>query len=309
MKKKIVLILTVTVMLISSVVIVSQNKTTSDKGTQQTSDDSSSITTSYKTLPDITYCSPNGSAQLLDLYIPDKKSSHPLVIHVHGGSWTSGKKSSVDMLPYIETLAKAGIAVASINYRLAPNATFPSQIQDTACAIRFIRSKAADYNIDSDRIGIMGESAGGHLASLAGVSSDIESFKTSEYSDVSSKVSAVLSIFGPANLTSYSALNPVYANGVKTMLGASSTESASPTSYIDKTDPPFLLIHGDQDAIVPLSQSQELFSTLQNSKIASELVVVKNAGHGFTIETGDQIISSITVLKQKALDFFSLRLK
>lgn len=267
-------------------------------------------TTNYKTITDITYCSPNGNPQKLDLYIPDNTQQlHPVVVHVHGGSWTSGKKSSTDMLPYIESLVKGGIAVASINYRFAPSATFPSQIQDTTCAIRFLRAKADDFKIDKTRVGIMGESAGGHLASLAGLASDIPDFKTNEYTEKSSSVSAVLDIFGPANLTSYASLSPFYANGINTMLGNSSKSYASPTTYIDAKDPPFLLIHGDQDAVVPLSQSIEFQQALQAKNVQSELVIVKNAGHGLTLETGDQIIPNLDALQQKVLDFFTRNLK
>ena len=177
----------------------------------------------------------------------------------------------------------------SINYRLAPEFKFPAQIQDVKCAIRSIRAHAATYGIDPNRIGALGGSAGGHLVALLGTSDASAGFDVGEYAEQSSRVQAVADLFGPADL-------PAMLTGRaelvgRTVFGAATRDDpvlikASPVTYITPDDPPFIILQGDKDTTVPPEQSQILYNRLTAGGVAATLVVVKNAGHGFTPSGG-----------------------
>ena len=260
---------------------------------------------SYSVSKDITYCSPQGVDQKLDIYTPKNAGdSTPIIIHVHGGSWTSGQKSDYNMLPYLESLVNAGFIVASVNYRLAPTYTFPAQIQDVKCAVRFLRASAKLYHIDTNNIGMIGESAGGHLAALTGTAQNTADFETNELAGVSDKVKAVVDLFGPANLVSYVQDEPIVSGGIKEFLGSYNPVLASPTHYVSATSVPFSIIHGDSDIVVPFSQSQELHDTLLKAGATSTLTKVVNAGHGLTLMRSGDLSPSIEQIQTDAIAFF-----
>ena len=262
---------------------------------------------------DVTYCSPNGQAQKMDVYYPSNSTGNaPVVLYVHGGGWTSGDKRSGNGSETIPELVKRGYLVAAVNYRLAPAAKFPAQIEDVKCAVRFLRANATKYGIDPNRIGAMGGSAGGHLVSLLGTSDASSGFEgNGGYAGVSSRVQAVVDMFGPADLTvGFEGASDTLLKGV---FGASSrtdpiVKNASPVTWISKDDPPFLILHGENDRLVPLSQSQELYDRLTAAGVPAKLVVVKNAGHGF-VPDGGQISPSRDELTKMIADFFDARLK
>lgn len=247
---------------------------------------------------DVTYCTVGGEALKMDVYLPKVNGrAAPTVIYVHGGSWVSGDKYEIGLAG--DTLALKGYVVASINYRLAPAYKWPAQIQDTKCAIRYLRASATAYGIDANRIAVWGSSAGGHLAALAGLAGPEAGFDTvGGYTNQSSHVQAVVDMFGPTDLTAY---NPdEFALGVgQAVFGISPGQpsardlltKASPISYVSKGAPPFLILHGDKDTLVPLGQSQALYDKLKATGNSAELIVVKNAGHGF-VPTGGTVSPS-----------------
>lgn len=266
----------------------------------------------YSVQRDVPYCSPDNAKQLLDIYTPGslkENERRPLIVHIHGGSWTSGQKSSDDMLPYLVGLTKAGFVVASVNYRLAPDATFPAQIKDVKCAVRFLRAHSPRYHIDPQNIGAIGESAGGHLAALLGTSKGQASFETSEYVGIDDSVKAVTDLFGPADLTTYVANYKLLAGPIARFLGTSSTQTASPTQYVDPSSPPFLIIHGDSDIVVPFSQSQELYDKLHAKNVNAELITVTNAGHGLELVKGDSVQPMLLQIQEKVTSFFKTNLR
>ncbi len=241
----------------------------------------------------VTYCTADGEALKMDIYLPKASGKPaPTVLYVHGGSWVSGDKYEIGGAG--DTLALKGYVVSSINYRLAPIYKWPAQIQDTKCAIRYLRANAATYGIDTNRIAAWGSSAGGHLVALAGLAGPSAGFDNSgEYTNQSSRVQAVVDMFGPTDLTAY---NPDdFALGLgQAVFGVSPgqasasevTAKASPINYVSKGAPPFLILHGDRDTLVPLSQSQALYNKLHTAGNNVDLVVVKNAGHGFVPSGG-----------------------
>lgn len=237
----------------------------------------------------VTYCTRGGIALKMDIYFPERKQDKsPAVLYLHAGAWALGDKTTIgDPIEFEQTVMR-GYVVASIDYRLAGQAQFPAQIGDAKCAVRFLRAHADEYGIDKTRVAAWGASAGGHLAALLGLTDASAGFDSgSQYQDQSSRVEAVVDMFGPADLTAPDYV-PNAADTSKVVFGASGPDAeeklrkASPVTYISADDPPFLIIHGDHDDVVPLSQSQELDARLRAAGVKSSLLVVKDAGHGLS---------------------------
>jgi acetyl esterase/lipase len=263
---------------------------------------------------DVTYCKPNGLELKMDAYLPlilDNEPA-PAILYAHGGGWTDGDKSEASV--GASQLAAMGYMVASINYRLAPQHKWPAQIEDVKCAVRHLRANAATYRIDPNRIGVIGGSAGGHLAALAGLTGPGAGFEgNGGYPEQSSQVQVVVDIFGPTDFATMD-LQPHRAS-VEQLLGlpleqaADALKRASPITYVRGDAPPFFILHGDKDDLVPLSQSQELYDRLRAAGTPADLLVVKNAGHRF-IQVGDAPISpGILDIGKSIADFFDKNLR
>ncbi len=262
---------------------------------------------------DVTYCRMDGVTLQMDVYYPPSASEPwPLVVYVHGGGWQSGDKNEGAGYREVAGLQNEGFLVVSINYRLAPQAKFPAQIQDVKCAIRYFRAQASTYNLNSSKIGVWGGSAGGHLVSLLGTSDSSAGWDVGEYLDQSSRVQAVVDMFGPADLTrSFAGLGSQLQ---KDVFGAASPTdpilaAASPITYVSPDDPPFLILQGEQDDLVPVEQSQSLYDSLQAASVGCELVFVQNAGHGFRQVGSQPINPTRQALSQKIIAFFRAQLK
>ncbi len=258
---------------------------------------------------DVTYCTPDGGPQKMDLYFPRVSYGKPgpVVVYVHGGGWQGGDKSGGEGLREMNLLVERGYLFVSINYRLAPKFKWPAQIQDVKCAIRFLRANARSLGLDPNRIGAIGGSAGGHLVAMLGVTDASAGFDVGEYLDQSSRVKAVVDLFGPADLT-VKQFTESQANTIRTAFGVQSPDDpllakASPVTYISKDDPPFLILQGDKDTLVPPSQSQELYDRLKAGGVTATLVIVKNAGHGFA-PAGGAISPSLVEITKTVVDFF-----
>jgi acetyl esterase/lipase len=237
-----------------------------------------------KVLRNLPYVENGHERQKLDLYLPEKENSPlPVVVWVHGGGWQGGSKEGCPAVPMV----RKGFAVASINYRLSQHAKFPAQIEDCKAAIRWLRAHAKQYRLDANHIGVWGASAGGHLVALLGTTGDRKAFGTvGENTEQSSKVQAVCDWFGPTDLLHLVSLNAKPNNPVTLLLGGPAQENkekalqASPLTYVAKGDPPFLIMHGDRDPLVPLSQSEEFANALRKARVEVTLRVLKGAGHG-----------------------------
>lgn len=262
---------------------------------------------------DVVYGKADDVELKLDLYYPKKTAGKlPVTVYVHGGGWQNGDKKMGAGAMAIGELIKRGYLVVSINYRLAPAHKFPAQIEDVKCAIRFLRAHSKDYNLDPKRIGVWGSSAGGHLVALLGTTDAKAGLEgKGGWPDQSSRVQAVVDLFGPADLTvEFPGGN---ARIAQTVFGARSTKDevmkrASPVTYVSRDDPPFLILHGESDLLVPLSQSEILHERLKKAGVQSKLVVVKNAGHGFRPVDGtpDPDRNELT---QMIADFFDQTLR
>ena len=252
---------------------------------------------------DIEYDRAGDTPLLLDLYVPPKKPDGPLpiVVWIHGGGWRGGDKRRCRAL----LLVKRGYAVASVNYRLSREATFPAQIHDCKSAIRWIRANAKKYSIDPDRIGVWGGSAGGHLVALLGTSGGVKALEGDGANlDQSSRVQAVADFCGPADLTAFKGADrsrrlleaflggPVDDNLAKAAL-------ASPVTHITKDDPPFLIMHGSADPVVPAAQSRRLPTALKKAGIDTTLRIIEGAGHGVS---GPGVHNQVTAFFDKHLN-------
>ncbi|HEY0070487.1 MAG TPA: alpha/beta hydrolase [Chloroflexia bacterium] len=258
----------------------------------------------------VTYCTVGGEALKMDLFLPQAGGApFPVVVYIHGGSWVGGDKFEVGLAG--KELARKGYIVASINYRLGPKHKWPAQIQDAKCAIRYLRASAGKYNLDPSRIAAWGSSAGGHLGALLGLTDPSAGFDNSgQYLDQSSRVQAVVDMFGPTDLNAYDP--DKYSKGVgQAVFGVTGDRPesrdllrrASPVTYAGNSQgTPFLILHGDKDSLVPLSQSQALYNRLQAAGAEAELVVVRNAEHGFRPAGGE--ISPTTGQIRNLIDIF-----
>ena len=225
---------------------------------------------------------------LLDIYLPANAPKNlPLVVLIHGGGWIGNDKTADIgyMGNTVSALINSGIAIASIDYRWATQATFPAQIQDCNRAVSFLYDNAEKYGLDKNRIALMGFSAGGHLASLQGLSNNnkVDAFFMPNTSK-KFKFKAVVDFYGPAELILFPGADDAKSPeglliGAAPIARPDLAKIASPTTYVDKTDPPFLLIHGEKDNLVAPRHSQLLSSWLTTNGVKNELIIVKDAPH------------------------------
>jgi acetyl esterase/lipase len=226
----------------------------------------------------------------LDIYFPPvKKLSYPLVVWIHGGAWMTNDKYA-DMSYMVNTLrdlVNNGYAVASIDYRWSTTAPFPAQVQDCNAAIDYLATNAAQYNIDDSRIALIGFSAGGHLASLIGLSNN-NNERDFYYKGKKPrfKINLVIDFYGPSDLmTLKDHDNPDPKNPITLLLGGTVAEKpklakeASPITWLDRKDPPFLIIQGEKDESVNPEQAKTLSDWLTKAGIPNELIIVPGAPH------------------------------
>lgn len=278
-----------------------------------TTEDCTHIDLAYERLSNLTY-GPHGTANRLDLYLP-KMAPTPrsLVIYVHGGGWAGGDKSEWDDTQessWIWPLLSRGFAVASINYRLtrthrASNevaAPFPAQIRDCKTAIRFLRAHAQSYGLNPGRVGVIGHSAGGHLAALVGVTEGVADFEGDGWNRESSGVQAVVALSGLYDLRVFNRQVPLHAKCMNHPIADDLVEEmpndqisrlldgpvvwnmekamkASPTNYITAKAPPFLIVHGFRDSYVPPHQAEYFHCKLCQDGAESQLLLLPGIGH------------------------------
>ena len=236
----------------------------------------------------IVYAEAGNRKLLLDIYMPPSEKSPFLIVWVHGGAWHSGTKES----PPLELLS-VGYAIASIDFRVSTEAHFPAQVHDIKAAIRFLRGNANKYGYRQDKIIIWGSSSGGHLAALV-VTTNSDSYmegNEGNYLKESSSVQGIIDFYGPTNfLTILNQSTPhginVRAPALAILLGKPVEQAedlakkASPVYQVDPSDPPILIVHGEQDIQVPINQSLELMSVYKKNSLPVQFEVIPGAGHG-----------------------------
>lgn len=274
----------------------------------QALDDDADLIVLTPDIADVTYCTMDGVPLKLDVYFPATRDQNilPLLVYVHGGGWTGGDKRKGSGIIDIPAMTARGYVVVAVNYRRAPAYKFSAPLNDVKCALRYLRANATQYKIDSSRIGIWGGSAGGHLASFAGLTDANAGFDVGEHTNQSSSVHAVADLFGPTDLTAN--FSPLQYLLLYRAFGTIDSQSpilkqASPVNYISRAAPPFLILQGAQDNVVPLTQSQIFYDRLKAAGVDATLVVVQNANHNFA-PTGGAISPSRAELSQILGNFF-----
>jgi acetyl esterase/lipase len=238
---------------------------------------------------DLAYVTQGHERHKLDLFLPAVGTDWPLIVWIHGGAFRLGSKE--DGVPY--DYVRDGYAVASLNYRLSQHALFPAQIEDCKAAVRWLRAHAADFGFDATRIGAWGPSAGGHLVAMLGTTGDIDAFDVGEHLEQSSRVQAVVDYFGPTDFLKMDAQRP--PNGMihdvadspeSELVGGpiqdnpDKVAAANPITYVSASAPPFLIVHGDADPLVPFGQSGLLDAALRSAGVPVQFYAVRGGGHG-----------------------------
>jgi acetyl esterase/lipase len=231
----------------------------------------------------LVYGEAGGEKLTMDYYAPAGPGLHPLVIIIHGGGFVGGTSRNNSEAYCADFLAPAGYAVFSINYRLAPKYPYPAMVEDVQRAIRYLRHNAKRWDADPKRIALVGGSAGGYLSNMAGIlnAGGIKGAKD-PVDRTSARVQAVVTLFGPSDFRN----QPVSPN-LKALLGPlidrkgleAALADASPATHITGDEPPFLLIHGDQDKSVPLMQSAHLQAALKANGVRCDLIIIPNGPH------------------------------
>lgn len=261
----------------------------------------------------VDYCVEGGQSLAMTLFAPSTTGhAVPVVLEVHGGGWEKGSRLlSLSQWGTAADLVGAGFVVASIDYRLAPANPWPDQIIDVKCAVRYLRSHAAGLGIEPDRIAAVGTSAGGQLVSLLGTTAALPLWDAGPYLNVSSQVEAVVDEYGPSDLTAtdwprYTAgiIRQVFGAGPDTADPVLTT--ASPIAHVSAGDPPFMIVQGTADQVVPVSQSELFADRLRSAGVPTDLVLVDRGRHGLgtpdEVPSGSTISSMVTAFLERELD-------
>jgi len=261
---------------------------------------------------DLAYVTKNAHERhVLDLYLPAEGDNLPLIIWIHGGGWQNGSKDRPTGLQFL----RDGYAIASINYRLSGHAVFPAQIEDCKAAVRWLRANARKYRIDPNRFGVWGASAGGHLVAMLGTTGGVKEFDVGENLQVSSRVQAVCDFYGP---TDFLQMDAHRVPGAKLahdspgspeakLVGGPIQENkekvarANPITYVGKDAPPFLIVHGDADPLVPHHQSELLRDALERAGVPVSLYTVKGGGHGQGFQQDTNLMPAVRAFFAKTL--------
>lgn len=257
----------------------------------------------------VAYLAPNRTEKA-DLYLPVNSPAgarRPAVVIIHGGGWTGGDKGAGREINIGTNLALNGYVGLSINYVLASTnksavkATWPQNLHDCMTAVRWLRKNAERLQVDPERIGVIGGSAGGHLAAMLAVTGEKDGLDPKgPYGEFSCRVKCAVNLYGPADLSDRAHLN---------MLGKARADApelyraASPVTYVDKSDPPILIMHGTADKTVDIAQSKLFATKLKEAGARHELVIVEGAPHTFHLQPKQ------ADLRPKVLGFFDQHLK
>jgi acetyl esterase/lipase len=237
---------------------------------------------------DVTYATRDGQPLRLDIAWPGGGGARPLVILLHGGGWSGGSRAS--LVDEMRSLARMGYTAAVVEYRLtqAPRNVFPAAVADVRCAVRFLRSRAGEYGIAPERVAAAGFSAGAHLASMLGSAADVGRLDEScAAGDEDVGVQAVISFAGPQDLRVSGPYTQEQARLVTNFLGVFSGDDpdraalASPIAHVSGGDPPFLLVHGTRDDLVPVAHSRRMAAALRGAGTPATVLELPRTGHSF----------------------------
>ncbi len=230
-----------------------------------------------KVYRDVLFTAPGGHKLYMDLYVPKTAKPAPVVLWIFGGCWMFGSKG---YHVNVRDLTSAGIAVASIQYRMSRHAVYPAQLEDCRAAVKWLHENGANYGIDPSRMGASGESSGGQLAALLAAT------------EGKSRIRAVCALYPATDLIALGShyAKPGRLNCIEKLLGGPIQQKlalaaeASPIDRISPALPPFLIIHGEGDRAIPVEQSERFFQALQDAGVPSQLIEVRDKRHWFRLD-------------------------
>ncbi len=270
-------------------------------------------------MADVTYSTiPGYRPMVLDIYMPPREAGpKPLILHIHGGGWIGGHTrhsgALADFPAALAKLASEGFVVASVEYRLADEADFPAQLQDVRAALRYLKGNAAHYGIDPSRAGVWGGSAGGHLAALAALTCGVSGLDPAgtDAAPGSECVQAAVTWYGIFDFAALAASRPGGGNsaaarllGCKGPCTQKDYAFASPVTYVDAKDPPFLLIHGIDDQVAPVEQSYLLEKKLKAAGVPVEAIYIPGVNHSLIGKTPEATRQATLRATNATFDFF-----
>jgi acetyl esterase/lipase len=264
--------------------------------------DANAVPAGTTVLSELRYA-PDHERQALDLYLPAGDGPWPLLVWIHGGAFRAGSKDGPVPLAF---LLSRGMAVASIGYRLSQHALWPAQIVDCKAAVRWLRARAGTYGLDPSRVAAWGCSAGGHLSAMLGVAGHVAAWDRGADLGRSSRVQAVVDHYGPTDflqmdahrLPEGMAHDPADSPESELVGGAIQSvrdrvAAANPITYATPDAPPFLIVHGDHDPLVPHHQSVLLDAALRRAGVPVRFYTVRGGGHGgFTDPVVDELTAA-----------------
>lgn len=234
----------------------------------------------------VEYATADGESLQLNLARPKEGSGpFPAILCIHGGGFRAGKREGWDKR--CQMFAERGYVAATVTYRLAPKSQFPAAVQDCKGAVRWLRANAEKYHIDPARIGVVGDSAGGHLAQFLGVTAGVSEFEGAANPGQPSSVTCVVNYYGPSDFTKSYGKSVDAAEVLPLWLGGDLSKErhrhivASPLNWVTPKAAPTLLIHGTKDAYVAHEQAVWIHDRLKGADVEVELLTLEGAGHGF----------------------------
>lgn len=267
----------------------------------------------------LAYCSPDGSPMAMDLTEPSSQAARPapVVFFIHGGEGLQGNRQldgtdGVYLAQLRDMLVNRGFVVGSIDYGLVPFDKLVNEVAQSKCAVRFLRAHASELGIDPQRIGVYGVSMGGYLAAMLGTVGPQAGFDVGQYLDQSSRVQAVVDMWGPTDLNNWSG-SPGWVQAIGHALGGGGGRSSvarlktvSPVNYVAPNDPPFLIMQGTDDWFIAPHHSQDMAKLLHAAGVPATLVMIQHDGHGLAAPTAGQIEQpGPDVLIRMISDFFA----
>ena len=253
--------------------------------------------------PDVVYGHKHGLALTFDVFKPKSKSNGAGVLFMVSGGWYSRWRAPAEAVDGYRPLCEKGFTVFAVRHGSSPKFAIPEAVEDVRRSVRFIRRRAADFGVDPARLGVYGGSAGGHLSLVLGTTSDEgRPDAKDELLHTSDRVAAVVAFYPPTDIRPWvNEESEYYKNYPALRIDPAEAGRCSPLLHVSPDDPPTLLIHGDQDKLVPIDHSQKILAAFQSNKVTAELVVIPGAAHGFRGDDRQQAVAALVAWFEKHL--------
>ena len=281
--------------------------------TSVTAQNSAPTASQFDIVPDVVYGHKDGLALTLDVIKPKSNANGAAIIFMVSGGWVSSYNPPQQTAVRFKALLDKGFAVIPVRHGSSPKYFIPEIVSDVRRAVRFIHYNARQWGIDANRLGVFGGSAGGHLALMIGTASDNgDPAAKDDFMKESDRVASVVAYFPPVDLRPIvRGVNPAPTGGKGDRFPALNFDKAkapdySPILFVTADDPPTLLVHGDKDDLVPISNSQHIYEAFQQNKVKTQFITIEGAGHGFQGEDSKRATAAMvswfeqTLLKNQA---------